>query len=111
MESMIVAAGILGGSLILAVVIYVVGRLRIEQQRTLQALVERGVAGDELLRASGVTDPRSRDLRRGLLLIGVGIAWSAVTFFMGGRAWTLGAFPITVGLVYVAFRVLDGRSR
>lgn len=111
MEPMIIAAGILGGSLILAVGIYVVGRLRIEQQRTLQTLVERGVAGEELLRASGIADPRGRDLRRGLLLIGIGVAWSTVTFFIGGRAWILGAFPITVGLVYVLFRVLDGRSR
>lgn len=111
MEPMIVAAGILGGSLILAVAIYVVGRLRIEQQRTLQALMERGVAGDELLRASGIADPRSRDLRRGLLLIGIGVAWSTVTFFIGGRAWIMGAFPITLGIVYVLFRMFDGRSR
>jgi hypothetical protein len=110
-HSLILVAGILGMSLILSVVIYVSGRLRIEQQKTLQMLAERGVSGDELLRAAGLAEPRARDLRRGLLLLGIGLSWSVVTFFIGGKAWMAGLFPVTIGLVYVLFRVIDGRTR
>lgn len=110
-QPLVICAGILGLSLILSVAIFVFGRLRIEQQRTLQRLVDRGVSGDELVRSAGLAERGGRDLRRGLLLIGVGLSWSTVTFFIGGRAWILGVFPVTIGLVYVLFRVLDGRPR
>lgn len=110
-QSLVVLGGILGLSLILSVVVYVFGRLRIEQQRTIQKLIDRGIAGDELLRFAGVPEPRTRDLRRGLLLIGIGLSWSVVTFFVGGKAWMMGLVPVTIGLVFVLFRVLDGRPR
>ncbi|HLA78625.1 MAG TPA: hypothetical protein VJU18_13685 [Vicinamibacteria bacterium] len=110
-QPLVVCAGILGLSLILSVAIFVFGRLRIEQQRTLQRLVDRGISGDELVRSAGLAERGARDLRRGLLLIGIGLSWSTVTFLIGGRAWILGVFPVTIGLVYVLFRVLDGRPR
>jgi len=111
MHTSIELAAILGLSLILAVAVYAFARLRIEQERTLQKLIERGLSGDELLRSAGLTDRGSRDLRRGLLLIGVGLSWSLVTGFLGGSAWMFGAVPLTLGAVYVLLRVLDGRPR
>ena len=54
-------------------------RLRIERERTIQKLMERGLSGDEFIRAAGLGARRDLDLRRGLLLIGVGVAWAGVT--------------------------------
>jgi hypothetical protein len=34
-----------------------------------------------------------------------------VTFFIGGKAWILGSFPMAIGAVYLLLRVVDGRSR
>jgi hypothetical protein len=111
MEWQITAAGLLGLALILSVSIHAYARLRIERERTVQALLERGLTGDELIRAAGIGTPRHADLRRGLLLIGVGIAWAGVTFFIGGPAWRMGGAPLAIGLVYVLLWSLDGRPR
>jgi hypothetical protein len=111
MQATLVSAGILGLSLILSVSIHAFGRLRIEQERTLQKLIDRGLSGDELFRAAGLADRGRKDLRRGLLLSGVGLSWSVVTFFVGGSAWIAGVFPLAIGLVYLLLRLLDGRSR
>ena len=111
MQASVVFAGILGLSLVLSVSIYVFARLRIEQERTLQKLIDRGLSGDDLLRSAGLAERGDTDLRRGLLLVGVGLSWSTVTFFAGGDAWMFGVFPVTIGSVYVLFRVLDGRPR
>jgi hypothetical protein len=104
-------AGVLGLAAILCVAIYAFARLRIEQERSLQRLIDRGLSGDELMRAAGVVDRPAKDLRRGLLLVGVGVSWSIVTFLFGGKAWMLGIMPITLGLVFVVLRVLDGGRR
>ena len=111
MQTSVAIAGILGISLILSVSIYAFARLRIEQQNTLQKMIDRGLSGDELLRAAGFVELGSRDLRRGLLLIGIGLSWSTVTFFAGGSAWMFGIVPFTMGAVFALFRVLDGRPR
>jgi hypothetical protein len=111
MEWQIASAGLLGLALILSVSIYGYSRLRIERERTLQKLMERGLSPDEFLRAAGVGPPRQSDLRRGVLLIGVGLTWSVATFFVGGPAWRMGGAPIAIGLVYVLLWALDGRSR
>lgn len=111
MQPAVAFAGIVGLALILSVSIYVFARLRIEQERTLQKLIERGASGDEVARAVRPADRASADLRRGLLLIAVGISWSTLTFFAGGKAWMAGIVPLTIGATYVLFRILDGRSR
>lgn len=111
MHTSIEIAAIFGLSLILAVAIYAFARLRVEQERTLQRLIDRGLSGDELLQTAGLVDRGTRDLRRGLLLIGVGFSWSLVTFFLGGSAWMFGIVPLTLGAVYVLLRILDGRRR
>ena len=110
-QTLIVTAGILGMSLILSVVVYVFGRLKIEQQKTLQKLIDQGVSGDALFRSAGFASRGSQDLRRGLLLIAIGLAWSVVTFFFGGPAWKIGFVPVAIGAVYLLFRKLDDGSR
>lgn len=102
-------SGILGATVILSVAVAVAGRLRIERQRTLQKLLDRGVATDELIHVAGLAAPADADRRRGLLLIAIGVAWSLVTFFIGGRAWILGVVPAIIGLAFVLLWVLDGR--
>jgi hypothetical protein len=112
MEPFVLLAGIIGLSLILAVTIYGVARLRIEQQRTMQKLLDRGAGAEELARVVGVVDRPRQDLRRGLLLIAAGVAWSTVTFILEGPqgpAWVFGIFPLAIGSAFVAFKVLDGR--
>jgi uncharacterized protein DUF6249 len=111
MQPSLAIAGILGLSLIISVSIFVVGRLRIEQQRTLQKVIERGASGDELARAAGLGDRSSTDARRGILLVAVGLSWSVVTFFAGGKAWMVGVVPIAIGLAFLSFRMLNDRAR
>ena len=111
MDTPVIVAGLLGLALILSVAIYSFGRLRIEQERSLQKLIDRGLSGEELLRSTGIPDRKRRDLRRGVLLIAVGLAWSGFTFFVGGNAWTFGIVPIFLGGVFVLLSILDGRSR
>src|SRR5262245_29433271 len=106
-----VSAALLGLALILSVGVYGYSRLRIERERTLQKLLERGLTADEFNRAAGLGKTERADLRRGLLLIGVGLAWSVVTFFIGGPAWKMGGAAIAIGLVYVLLWKLDGRPR
>ncbi|MGC4084090.1 MAG: hypothetical protein QM736_18770 [Vicinamibacterales bacterium] len=111
MEWHIVAAGMLGLALVLSVSVHAYARLRIERERTLQRLIEHGANADELVRAAGLRTPRRADLRRGLLLVGVGLAWAGVTFVIGGPAWKLGGAPLVIGIVYVVLGMLDDRSR
>jgi hypothetical protein len=110
-DTAIAVAGILGVSLILAVLVHASARLRIEQQRTLQKLLDSGGSIDSLATVDGFGHRAGRDLRRGILLAAIGAAWSLVTFFIGGQAWILGAVPVAVGLAYVLFWKLDGMSR
>src|SRR5687767_6188718 len=110
MDPSIAFAGIIGLAVLLSVSVYVFGRLRIERERTLQKLIERGATGDELARLVRPAHA-SADLRRGLLLIAVGLAWSVVTFFVGGKAWMAGIVPVMLGATFVLFKVLDARSR
>jgi hypothetical protein len=111
MSWQIASAGLLGLALILSVSVYAFARLRIERERTIQKLMERGLSGDEFIRAAGLGRSRDLDLRRGLLLMGVGVAWAAVTFFIGGPAWKMGGAPLAIGLVYLLLWTLDGRPR
>lgn len=110
-DTAIAVAGILGLSLILSVLVHASGRLRIEQQRTLQKLLDRGGRLDDLAAAGGLARRADRDLRRGILLVLIGVLWSLVTFFIGGRAWILGIVPALLGLAYVVFWKLDDTSR
>ncbi len=107
----IVSSALLGLALILSVGVYAYSRLRIERERTVQKLIDRGLTGDDLVRAARLDAPQHADRRRGLLLIGVGAAWAVVTFFIGGPAWKLGTAPVIIGLVYMLLWTLHGRPR
>ncbi|HET9192053.1 MAG TPA: DUF6249 domain-containing protein [Vicinamibacterales bacterium] len=111
MDQSIAVAGVIGLAMTLSVTIYMFGRLRIEQERSFQKLIDRGLSGEELLRSAGIADRARRDLRRGILLIAVGIAYSGFTFNIGGDGWTLGIIPITFGIALILFSILDGRFR
>ncbi len=110
-ETAIAVAGILGVSLILSVLVYVSGRVRIEQQRTLQKVLDRGGNIDHLDSVDGFGRRADRDRRRGIVLVSIGVLWSLVTFFIGGSAWILGVIPVALGLVYVLFWKLDANAR
>jgi hypothetical protein len=107
----IVSSALLGLALVLSVGVYAYSRLRIERERTVQKLIDRGLTGEELVRAAGLGPSHRSDLRRGLLLLGVGLAWSGVTVLIGGPAWKLGGAPAVIGLVYVVLWTLNGRPR
>src|SRR4029453_16655696 len=111
MQWQVLASGMIGLAFVLSVSVYAYVRLRVERERTLQKLVERGLTGDDLIRAAGLDRSRGSDLRRGMLLIGVALAWSSVTFLVGGPAWKMGGAPLAIGLVYVLLWALDGRPR
>jgi hypothetical protein len=102
---------IAGATVILSAAVLATGHLRAERQRTLQKLLDRGVAMDELMRAAGLVAPPDADRRRGLLLIAVGAAWSSATFLVGGRAWIMGVVPVIIGLGFLLLWMLDGRRR
>lgn len=107
----IVSSALVGLALVLSVGVYAYSRVRIERERTMQKLIDQGLTGDELVRAAGLGPPHRSDLRRGLLLIGVGVAWAGVTFFIGGPAWKMGGAPAVIGIVYVLLWTLNGRPR
>lgn len=107
----ITSSALLGLALVLAVAVYGYSRLRIERERTLQKLLDRGAGAEELARAAGFGAPHRADLRRGLLLLGVGAAWTIVTFFIGGPAWKLGGAPAAIGIVYLLLWAMNGRPR
>ena len=103
-DPMLIAAGLVGAAVILATIIYSFGRLKLEQQKTLQMLLEK----DESTRAewSRIMGPSHRaenDFRRGILLLCLGVSLTVLFFFMGGIAWMFGCVPITLGLVYLLF--------
>ena len=85
---------------------------RIEQQRTIQKLLEKDDGSrPELAQALGSLRRGDNDLRRGMLLVASGLVWSATTFFIGGNAWIFGGVPVVIGIVYLLFwRMSAARS-
>ena len=76
-------------------------RKHAQTQETLRLMIEKGAEiPPELL-----TPPVSQygDLRRGLILVGAGLALSIVIGFMNGfgsGSWTLGLIPLFIGAGY-----------
>ncbi|MGH8110020.1 MAG: hypothetical protein ACREO1_15035 [Arenimonas sp.] len=110
-QTAILVAAILGASLIFSVFVYVQGKLKIEQQKTLQKMIDQGVASGELGNAIGLGNRIGRDFRRGMHLIIIGAAWTGITFFIGGKAWILGFAPIAIGLLYLLLWKYEGSKR
>lgn len=109
-DTLIAAAGLLGLALIIAVAILATARLRMAQLETLRQLLAQGTDIDT---ATRLIDPghRTRQLRRGLLLVAVGLAWSLVTWLIGGRAWIAGVAPILLGTVFLVLHGIERRTR
>ncbi len=110
-QNLILVAVILGISLILSVFVHVFGKLKIEQQKTLQKLLDHGPLNDMLAKSVGIYSSAEKDFRRGLAFIAIGTSWSLVTFFIGGKAWILGFVPLIIGLIYLLLWKFDGTRR
>lgn len=110
-DPIIIAAGIAGLALVLAMAVFAGSRLRIEQQRTLQKLLDRGEDVETAARTAGIPGRAQRDLRRGVVLVAIGLAWSVATFMIGGIAWRLGAAPVVLGLFFLVLWKLDERAQ
>lgn len=109
-DTLITAAGLIGLALIIAAAIHAAARLRIAQLDTLRRLLAQGADIDA---ATRMIDPghRTRQLRRGLLLLAIGLAWSLATWLIGGRAWIAGVAPILLGSVFLVLHGVERRSR
>lgn len=111
-ETTIFIAGIIGAAAVLSVVVYFFGRLKIEQQKTLQGLLEKDDSSRaEWAKALGPARRGDNDFRRGVLLVVVGASLGTGLFFVGGNAWVFSLLPITIGLVYLMFWKVNASQR
>ncbi len=111
-ETTIIIAGIIGSAAVLSVVVYFFGRLKIEQQRTLQRLLEKDDSSRaEWARALGPARRGDNDFRRGVLLVVVGTSLGTGLFFVGGNAWIFSLLPVTIGFVYLMFWKVNASQR
>ena len=111
-ETTIIITGIVGAAAVLSVVVYFFGRLKIEQQRTLQRLLEKDDSSRaEWARALGPARRGDNDFRRGVLLVVVGTSLGTGLFFVGGNAWIFSLLPVTIGLVYLMFWKVNASRR
>ena len=78
-----------------------------EVQATYRAAIERGQElTPELLDRLGAAQPKNRDLRRGIVLVAVGLGFAAFGLVLGEEDATrpmvaIGAFPFLVGAAYL----------
>lgn len=108
--NLIFAAVILGTALVVAVLLYVAGKVKIEQQKTLRKLLERGESTHELIKALSTGGSVKIDTRRGVLFVALGLSWSASTVFIGGAGWIFGLLPFSVGLAFLLLGKLNERK-
>ena len=111
-ETSLSITALIGIAAVLVVAVFIFGRLKIEQQRTIQKLLEKDDGSrPELAQALGSLRRGDNDLRRGMLLVASGLVWSVTTFFIGGNAWIFGGVPVVIGIVYLLFwRMSAARS-
>ena len=103
-DPIILGAIIIGVAVVLATVVLVFGRLKLEQQRTLQLILEKDeTTRGEWGRLLAIADRPTHDFRRGVLLIVVGATLTLIMFFLGGIGWLLGLIPVLVGATYLLF--------
>lgn len=89
-------------TVLLAMILWVFGRIRSEQQKTLQKIIEQNeLSQTELQNLLSPMPQYQKDLRRGILLIALGLSLGTVFFFMGGIAWIFTCVPVSAGLIYL----------
>jgi len=107
-ETTVIVVSLISVTVLLIAIIVVFGRLKIEQQRTLQKLLEKQeTSPGDWERVVGATRPKDQDLRRGMLFIATGLALGGFFFMMGGVGWMFAGVPIAVGLVYLLLSKLN----
>ncbi len=108
----IIIAGLIGVAAVLVAAVIIFGKLKIEQQRTLQKLLEKDDGSrPELTEALESLRRGDNDLRRGMLLVASGVVFSLTFLYVGGNAWTFGGIPVMIGFVYLLFwRMSAARS-
>ncbi len=103
-EAPIIIAGLISVAAVLVAAVIIFGKLKIEQQRTIQKLLEKDDGSrPELTQALGSLRRGDNDLRRGVLLIASGLVFGFTFLFVGGFAWIFGAVPVMIGFVYLLF--------
>ncbi len=103
-EVPIIVAGLISVAAVVVAAVIIFGKLKIEQQRTLQKLLEKDDGSrPELSQALGSLRRGDNDLRRGMLLVASGLVFSATFFFVGGDAWIFGGVAVIIGFVYLLF--------
>ncbi|WP_395793443.1 hypothetical protein [Aquimonas sp.] len=109
-QALIMAAGLVGLALVLAATVYTIGWIKVEQQKTLRTLLERGGSADMLFAEMLHAGRAAADRRRGWLFVAIGLAWSVTTFFIGGIGWIFGALPVALGVVFLLLGKSDGSA-
>ncbi len=111
-QTYLVMVGIVCLTVLLLAVLVVLGWLKKEQQRTIQKMIDQNKLDQEdLVRLISSQPQHIRDLRRGLLLLVLGLSLGGVMSLMGGVGWMLAVIPIAVGLVYLLLWFLNAPKK
>lgn len=86
-------------------------RQKVLLHQTVRAMVEKGMEiPPALLDPQGRTKAPRSDLRRGIVLIGVGIGLSVFLALVHTSAWGLGLIPLCIGIGYVIVWKLETKD-
>ncbi len=111
MNDIVTVAAMLCITLFLTTLLILFFRNKMEQQKTLQKLIETSEEPSAVIeKVLQNTNRKMSDLRRGMLLLTVGLTVMLIFFYLGGVAWMFGLLPVVVGLVYLFFWFLNGRA-
>ncbi len=105
----------------LVLIVWIIYAFRYKSQRDVQATyraaIERGQElTPELLERLGEAQPRNRDLRRGVVLVGLGLGLAAFGLVLGEEdavrpLVAVGAFPFLVGVAYLGLWTFTRNDR
>jgi len=88
-------------------------KTRHDVQLTMRAMIESGqpLSAELLEQMTTAIQPQRDDLRRGVILMALGIAILALALIVGEReALGVAAFPISVALAYLGLWWVNGRN-
>ena len=120
LENVVVPLGVVGivfgfSALMFGIIAYSIFRSRRLRHETIRLAIEKGQPlPPELLDPVDRRDPELRDLRRGLVLLGIGVGmglflgFSSVTGQRGD--WAVGFIPGFMGLAYLASYAVSRRN-